>query len=77
MVETREKICGLFTNKLQVDLGTCDLKNYFIIVCFLLRDLMEKRHTIKLKHRTRQQVTELLKYKLITKLLLELPYTSS
>lgn len=76
LVETRKEICGLFTNKLQVESGTCGLKSYFTTACFLLRDLMEKKHRIKLKHRAGQQVTELLKYKLVAKLLFELPFTS-
>lgn len=76
LVETRKEMCGLFTNKLQVESGTCGLTSYFTTACFLLRDLTERKHRIKLKHRAGQQVTELLKYKLIAKLLLELPCTS-
>lgn len=48
LVETREEMCSSFTNSLQVDLGTYDLKT-ILPQCFLLMDLMEKRHTIKLK----------------------------
>lgn len=38
---------------------------------------MEKIYTVKLKHKVGQQVTELLKYQAIIKLLLELPYLKS
>lgn len=75
LIETYKEICGsrLLTN-LRWAWGPVIFKTVFTTVCFLLRDLMEKICTVKLKHGVGQQAAELLKYKPVAKLLLELPY---
>lgn len=59
-----------------MDLGTCDLKNYFYHSLLSAEGRNGKKTHNKVET-AEQHIIKLLKYKLITKLLLELPYTSS